>query len=88
MEGGTALLGIKLHQHTSMVSANNLRHMLQTCSCAAQTQSDGCWSIKVRIILGVLSVNSFFAVSVASVANGRIYMCKIYFFLDDSVYSV
>ncbi len=38
------------------------------CSCVVQTRSDCCRFIKVSIILCVLSVDSFFAISVASVA--------------------
>ncbi len=33
--------------------------MLQTCLCATLTQSDRCWSIKVSIILCVLSADSY-----------------------------
>ncbi len=46
---------------------NEQRHTLQTGSCTAQTRSDLCHSIKVSIILCVLSVDSFFASFVASV---------------------
>ncbi len=62
----------KLPRCTSVDSTNNPRHMLQTCSCTAHTRSDHCWSIKISIILCVLSVDSFFAVYVVLVANRRI----------------
>ncbi len=39
----------------------------RTCSYTVRLQSDGCRSIKVSIVLPVLSVDSFFAVSVASI---------------------
>ncbi len=45
-------------------------NMLMCC----QTQSDRCQSIKVSIILCVLSVDSFFAISVASATDKRIYV--------------
>ncbi len=74
----------KLPQSAIGDSANNLKYTLQTYSCTAQIQSDGCRSIKVSIILRMLSVGSSFAVSVASGANTHIYACKIYFFFGDS----
>ncbi len=65
-----ALQGTELPRHASVNSTNNLRHTLWTCSCAARTRSDHCQSVKVSIILlCVLSVDSFFTVSVALVMN-------------------
>ncbi len=49
----------------SVDSKNDLRHTLWTCSCAVQTRSDCCQSIKVSIILCMISVDSFFTISVA-----------------------
>ncbi len=57
--------------------------MLQTCSCAARIRSDHCRSIRVSIILCLLSVDSFFAVSVASAVNGSILCYSEYtFFME------
>ncbi len=70
---------IELLRCASVDSMNDLRHMLQTCSCIAQSRSDHCWSIKMSIILCILSVDNSFAVSVASAANRHIlcYLNKI-----------
>ncbi len=62
----------ELSRCTSVDSTNDLVHMLQTCSCAVRTQSDRCWSIKVSVILYVLSVDSFFVIPLASVVNRHI----------------
>ncbi len=48
--------------------------MLWTCSCTVQTQSDHCQSIKVSIILCVLSLDNFFAISLASAVDGIFYV--------------
>ncbi len=60
-------------QHASVNSINDLRLTPQTCSCTGQNRSDHCRSIKVSIILCMLSVDSFFAISIALVAN-RVFM--------------
>ncbi len=67
---------IILPQCASVDSANNLKHTLRTCSCTVRPWSDGCWSIKVSIVLCMLSVDTFFVVSIATVVYRRICLCN------------
>ncbi len=62
----------KLPQRVSVDSTNKQKHALQTYLRGAQTRSNHCRSIKVSIILCVISVDTFFAISVASVMDGCI----------------
>ncbi len=59
------------NRRASVDSMNDEAYALNMLMCC-KTRSDCCRSIKVSIILRMLSVESFFAVSVASAVNRSI----------------